>query len=185
MHPLTPFQTIGPFFHPLVQPGSGRIAGPLAKGERIELRGRVWDGARAAVTDAMLEVWQADPLGRFVQASDARAEPDDAGFHGFARLATDASGGFRLETLLPGPTPGPNGSMQAPHLLVQLFARGILSRLVTRIYFEGQALNEEDAVLGSVPLERRSTLVARRRGAGAYELDLVLQGENETVFFDV
>jgi protocatechuate 3,4-dioxygenase, alpha subunit len=184
MRALTPFQTIGPFFHALVQPGSCRIAGPLAKGERIELRGKVWDGARAPVTDALIEIWQADPLGRFAQP-EPRTEHDAACFHGFGRFATDASGAFAFDTLLPGPTPGPDGSMQAPHLLVQIFARGILSRLVTRIYFEGQALNEEDPILACVPRERRGTLIARRRGASTYEIEILLQGDGETVFFDV
>jgi protocatechuate 3,4-dioxygenase, alpha subunit len=181
---LTPFQTIGPFFHPLVQPGSGRIVGPLAKGEHVEIRGHVLDGARTPVSDAMIEAWQADSLGRFAPLEEAPVE-DPATFHGFGRFATDANGAFALETILPGPTPGPNGGIQAPHLLVQIFARGILSRLVTRIYFEGQPLNERDPILSLVPRERRATLLARRCGASTYSFDFVLQGVDETVFFDV
>ena len=185
MRALTPFQTIGPFFHDaLVHPGSACIADPQLAGPRLQLRGRVWDGARAPVTDALLEIWQADLGGRYAHASGASA-PAGALFHGFARLATDAEGGFALDTVMPGSTPGPEGSAQAPHLLVQVFARGILSRLVTRIYFEGEPLNEKDPILACVPAERRATLVAKRAAAAEYRFDLVLQGADETVFFDV
>ncbi len=167
MSALTPFQTIGPFFHgALVSPGSSCSVDPGAGGARIRIHGQVWDGARAPVSDALLEVWQ----------------PDCAGF---GRFATDAEGRFAIDTVLPGPTPGPEGSAQAPHLLVQIFARGLLSRLVTRIYFEGEAANEKDPILACVPRERCATLIARRSGGSEYRFDLVLQGADETVFFDV
>jgi protocatechuate 3,4-dioxygenase alpha subunit len=163
---LTPFQTIGPFFHgALVSARSGCIVDPGAGGARIRIHGQVWDGARAPVSDALLEVWQAD-------------------CSGFGRFATDAEGRFAIDTVMPGPTPGPEGSAQAPHLLVQIFARGLLSRLVTRIYFEGEAANEKDPVLACVPRERRATLIARRSAGAEYRFDLVLQGPDETVFFD-
>jgi len=178
MRPLTPFQTIGPFFHDaLLHPGSADIAEPAATGRRIEIHGRVRDGAGAVVTDAMLEIWQADPSGRY--------SIETPGFHGFGRIGTDASGEFHVSTLAPGRTPGPDGTTQAPHLLVQLFARGILSRLVTRIYFEDEPLNEQDPILSCVPRERRKTLLAHPSSPTSYRFDIVLQGEDETVFFDV
>jgi protocatechuate 3,4-dioxygenase alpha subunit len=184
MRHLTPFQTIGPFFHgALVGSGSGWIAEPLAGGTRVQVRGHVWDGARAPVADALLEVWQADPAGRFAGSADTGETGPH--FHGFGRFATDSEGAFRIDTVLPGATPGPEGSTQAPHLLVQVFARGLLSRLITRIYFDGEALNEKDPILACVPRERRHTLIARRSADAEYRFDLVLQGADETVFFDV
>jgi protocatechuate 3,4-dioxygenase, alpha subunit len=163
---LTPFQTIGPFFHGALLGKVVAVPQSAGRAGRIQLGGSLRDGAGAGVSDALLEIWQ----------------PDTAGF---ARAATGPDGEFAHETVLPGPLQGPGAALQAPHLLVQIFARGILSRLVTRIYFEGQPLNAQDPVLELVPAERRSTLIARRAGAEAYRIEIVLQGDGETVFFDV
>jgi protocatechuate 3,4-dioxygenase alpha subunit len=141
----------------------------------------VIDGDGELVTDAMLEIWQADGEGRFPGADPALSNPR---FKGFGRCECDAEGRFSFRTVKPGRVPGPNGAMQAPHLDVGVFARGILRRLFTRIYFEGEAGNESDPILKLVPADRRSTVIARRAGADLYKLDIRLQGENETVFFE-
>lgn len=182
---LTPSQTIGPFFayaltpraYGGVEPFSEVLAGPGTAGERIRIEGVVLDGDGEFVSDAMIEIWQADPLGRF------HAE-GNAGFTGFGRAETDAEGGFCFETVRPGALPGPNGATQAPHLSVSVFARGLLMRLMTRIYFSDESANADDPVLALVPAARRDTLVARRDASGVYRFEIRLQGENETVFFD-
>jgi protocatechuate 3,4-dioxygenase, alpha subunit len=169
---ITPFQTIGPFFPEAL---SYRTA-TGASGTRgvVVVEGTVRDGAGAPVGDALVEVWQADAAGRC-----------QAPFGAFARVPTGPDGGFTIETTMPGPVPGPNGGKQAPHLVVGLLCRGILTRLLTRIYFEGEPANEEDPVLQCVPAPRRHTLLARRLGEGRYRFELALQGDGETVFFDV
>ena len=169
---ITPFQTIGPFFPEAL---SYRTA-PGANGTRgvIVVEGTVRDGAGAPVGDALVEVWQADAAGRC-----------QAPFGAFARVPTGPDGGFTIETTMPGSVAGPNGGNQAPHLVVGLLCRGILTRLLTRIYFEGESANEQDPVLQCVPAPRRHTLLARRLGEGRYRFDLALQGDGETVFFDV
>ena len=181
----TPSQTIGPFFGVLVpERGALLMAAPEASGPRVVVTGVVRDGRGAPVPDALVEVWQADAGGRWNHPDDLRAAGLGAAFGGFGRIHTDASGGFTIETIRPGAAPGPDGASQAPHLLIGLFARGLLTRLVTRIYFDDEAANEQDPVLRRVPAARRSTLVAARRG-GRYCFDIVLQGPRETVFFDV
>jgi protocatechuate 3,4-dioxygenase alpha subunit len=181
MPEATPPQTIGPFFHDRLLRRAMNVAAPEGtEGERIRVEGRVLDGEGAPVDDAMVEIWQADAHGRYARAG--RAD----GFVGFARAATDGDGRFWFETIRPGRVPSGDG-IQAPHLDVHVFARGLLDRLATRLYFGDQADNGADPVLASVPLERRSTLVATRHDGGAipvFRLDVVLQGENETVFFD-
>lgn len=175
----TPSQTIGPFFHfSLPWAGGDDLAGPEPAGRVIEVSGQVLDGSGEPVSDALLEVWQADPAGAY-GGSD--------GFVGFGRCATDADGRYRFRTLFPGRTPAPAGGLQAPHMAMSVLARGLLRRLATRVYFEDGAGNAEDAILGLVPSERRPTLIATcRQDAGAdYRFDIVLQGERETVFFDV
>jgi protocatechuate 3,4-dioxygenase alpha subunit len=183
MADLTPFQTVGPYFAiAMPAPGIWRLAGPAVAGERIRVEGRVLDGAGQPVPDALIETWQADAEGRYPDP----AEPDRGdGFAGFGRVPTDEAGGFAFETVRPGAVPGPLGALQAPHLLVSVLARGILTRLVTRIYFEDEPTNATDPVLRLVPAARRSTLLARRSADGPFRIDLVLQGPNETVFFDV
>jgi protocatechuate 3,4-dioxygenase alpha subunit len=106
-------------------------------------------------------------------------------FHGYGWAHTQADGGFRFETIKPGRVPGPDGREQAPHIMVSVMARGILTRFITRIYFEDEAANVEDAILALVPENRRDTLIARCTADGQYTFNLVMQGSGETVFFDV
>jgi protocatechuate 3,4-dioxygenase alpha subunit len=131
-----------------------------------------------------VEIWQADASGRYRHPDDPRGGAREPRFDGFGRVHTDAAGRFAFETVKPGPVPG-SGRPQAPHLVVGLFARGLLARLVTRIYFDDEASNAGDPVLACVPPDRRPTLIAASRGDGAYRFDIALQGPNETVFFDV
>ncbi|MBV9704605.1 MAG: protocatechuate 3,4-dioxygenase subunit alpha, partial [Methylobacteriaceae bacterium] len=156
-----------------------------AVGEPICIEGRVLDGAGSPVPDAMIEIWQADGAGRYA-GNDSAPLPNTA-FKGFGRCATDREGNFSFRTLKPGSVPAPDGRPQAPHINIGLFARGLLRRLFTRIYFEGEAANDADPVLALVPHEARKTLIARRtesEGAAAYVFDIRLQGDDETVFFE-
>jgi len=189
---ITPSQTVGPFFKYGLTPGdqydwndafTGNLVTPDASGERIRVEGRVFDGEGQPVPDAMLEIWQADSQGRFADPQDKRALPNTK-FRGFGRAGTDANGTYVFDTVKPGTVPDPDGKPQAPHLLLAVFARGMLRHLYTRIYFGDEKGNASDPVLALVPADRRATLIATREGA-AYKLDLRLQGENETVFFDV
>ncbi len=186
---ITPSQTVGPFFaycltpagYPLEELATGMIATPDAAGTRIRIEGRVLDGAGAPVPDAFLEVWQADGEGRYPAAAPGPAA--NARFTGFGRAACDGEGRYAFDTVKPGPVPGPGGTMQAPHLNVGLFARGVLRRLATRFYFADEPANAADPILALVPAERRATLIARPEG-GVYRIDIHLQGDNETVFLE-
>ncbi len=183
---LTPSQTIGPFFAYALTPrayggkelATEQVAGEGVAGERIRIEGVVYDGDGVPVGDAVIETWQADAEGRFNAAGNA-------GFTGFGRAETSAAGAYFIETVRPGALPGQNGRVQAPHLTVSVFARGLLVRLATRIYFDGEPGNAEDPVLALVPAERRATLIAKRGADGVFRFDIRLQGESETVFFDV
>lgn len=184
MPPLTPSQTVGPFFAILVpERGRVRLRADGTAGAPIRVEGAVRDGSGAAVPDALIEIWQADPAGRCGRPQDLSRDGRDPSFTGFGRVHTDPAGRFGIETVKPGRVPGP-GRLQAPHLLVGLFARGLLARLVTRIYFDDEPSNAGDPILDRVPADRRPTLVARLRD-GAYRFDITLQGPDETVFFDV
>ena len=183
---LTPFQTLGPFFDfGLVIPDGDIVAGPAAAGRHITIEGTVRDGAGDVLPDALIEVWQANAAGKYQHPHDCQNLPVDPSCSGFGRVATDEYGRFTFRTIVPGRVPGPDGRLQAPHLAVCFLARGLLSRLVTRMYFEDEPSNAEDAVLALVPGERRSTLLAQSVGADRYQFDIVLQGPGETVFFDV
>ena len=185
MPPLTPSQTVGPFFAILVpERGRLRLRADGASGVPIRVEGTVRDGKGAAVADALVEIWQADAAGRYHHPDDPRNGPPDASLTGFGRIHTDAAGCFAVETIKPGRVPG-SGGPQAPHLVVGLFARGLVARLVTRIYFDDEPSNAGDPILALVPADRRPTLVAASRGDGAYRFDIALQGPHETVFFDV
>lgn len=197
----TPSQTVGPFFHyGLPWKGGADLVGQSDMGARpelfpeahyvlnlssptgtpvgevIELTGRVFDGAGAPVPDAMIEIWQADAAGRY--AGEPGSDPH---FVGFGRAATAEDGSYRFRTILPGSI----GAGHAPHVALSVFGRGLIKRLATRLYFDGQAGNEADPVLSAVPVERRATLIATASGDGAWTLDIALQGEQETVFFDL
>ncbi len=186
----TPSQTVGPFFAFGLTAFKGavpRIAGPEAKGERVLLVCRVLDGDDVPVPDAMIEIWQADADGKYNHPEDSRHEVCDRGCSGFGRMGTNEDGLCEFETIKPGRVPGPNDVMQAPHLNVAVFARGMLKQLYTRMYFAGSPANVEDPVLALVPAERRGTLMAGRDPArlNRWNFDIRLQGERETVFFDV
>jgi protocatechuate 3,4-dioxygenase alpha subunit len=206
----TPSQTVGPFFHyGLPWKGGADLVGTddmgarpelfpeahyvlnvssprgAVSGETIILEGVVYDAEGAPVPDAMIEIWQANTAGRYASPNDDRTDlPLDEGFIGFGRASTSAEGLYRFKTVLPGAVPGPGNSLQAPHIAVGVFGRGLIKRLATRVYFEGQATNDADPILALVPAERRETLVAKKVG-DAWRFDIVLQGERETVFFDI
>ena len=185
MPPLTPSQTVGPFFAILVpERGRSRLRADGTPGVPIRVEGCVRDGTGQAVSDALVEVWQADGAGRYAHPADPRHDGPATAFAGFGRVHSDAAGRFGIETVKPGRVPGP-GRLQAPHVVVGLFARGLLARLVTRIYFDDEPSNAGDPVLARVPADRRSTLIAASRGGGLYRFDIALQGPDETVFFDV
>ncbi|CAN7391622.1 protocatechuate 3,4-dioxygenase subunit alpha [Phenylobacterium sp. LjRoot225] len=208
----TPWQTVGPFFHyalpwkgaadlvagegdlgarPDLIPeghdllGPGDVVRTAAQGEAVEIFGCVYDGDGQPIPDAMVEIWQANPQGRYASEADPREELAlDPNFIGFGRSSTSVDGAFRFRTLKPGRVPGPGNTLQAPHIAVGLMGRGLLKRLVTRIYFADEAANAEDPILALVPQDRRDTLIARYDG-GAWRFDIHLQGEAETVFFEI
>lgn len=191
----TPSQTVGPFYKIGLYSDHGSFARifdndlttPGVAGQRIRIEGTIHDGAGEPIPDALLEIWQADSEGR--HRSGERTLND--GFTGFGRASTEAGGRFSLTTILPGKVPGPDGSVQAPHLLVIIYMRGLLVHAFTRIYFDDQSeANAKDPILALVPEDRRPTLIARRRhGHGGpvpvYDFDIKMQGDDETVFFDV
>lgn len=185
----TPSQTVGPFFHlGLAWPDGPCVVAEDAP-DAIVIAGTVYDGAGNGVPDGLIETWQADPDGRFDHPDDPRGAV--TGFRGFGRCPTDAGGRFRIVTRKPGPLPGPHGP-QAPHIDVSVFARGLLNRLVTRIYFGDETdANAADPVLATIEdTGDRATLVAapeepRDGAAPTYRFDIHLQGDRETVFFDL
>jgi protocatechuate 3,4-dioxygenase, alpha subunit len=183
----TASQTVGPFF----TIGCSRLICPdLAPqgvtGERVTIEGRVLEAEAVGVPDSLLELWQANAFGKYAHPEDTQAKPVEPGFRGFGRVATGPNGEFRFATIKPGCVPGPGGKVQAPHILVSVFARGLLRRLVTRIYFPNDPLHE-DYALSRVPPSRRGTLIAKPGSGGpsTLEWNVVLQGAGETVFFDV
>jgi protocatechuate 3,4-dioxygenase alpha subunit len=193
---LTPSQTVGPYFKYGLTPNgdyawndafTNDLITPDVSGERIRIEGTVFDGDGAAVQDCMLEIWQADSRGRFSDLQNTRTPPN-ANFKGFGRCGTDPDGRFSFETIKPGPALDSDGKLQSPHILIAVFARGMLLHLYSRIYFEDEAANASDAVLSLVPADRRATLIASREqtaGATIYHFDIRLQGDRETVFFDI
>ena len=183
----TPSQTVGPFFHfALLKKDQSELVAPDHP-SAIRVEGTVYDGAGEVVPDAMLEIWQANRAGRYAHPPDDRQDPPlEDGFAGFGRFGTDAEGRYGFVTVKPGPVPGPDGRPQAPHVWVSVFARGLLKRLVTRVYFpDEEAANAADPVLASIEDPAvRSTLVARDVD-GALEFDIHLQGDKQTALLDV
>ncbi len=183
-HALTPSQTIGPFyFGTLTNTCRDDLAQPGVAGERIELAIALHDRDGAVVPDGLVEIWQANSHGRYNHPEDRRNLPLDAGFEGFGRASTDMSGVARFATVRPGRVPWPQGGLQAAHINLSVFARGVLNRLATRLYFDGDPALAEDPVLQLVETARRPTLIAKHDG-GAWRLPIHLGGANETVFFD-
>ena len=190
---ITPSSTVGPFFLfglvPSTIGGTDLALSNLvtrdACGERIRIEGRVFDGDGAIVPDAVIEIWQADGAGRYDHATRQSVRSNTA-FRGFGRAPTDANGRFRFDTVKPGAVTDPAGGKQAPHIVANVFARGVLKQMVTRIYFSDEAASTSDPVLALVPENRRATLIAQRDDAGqaVYRFDIHLQGEHETVFFE-
>ena len=153
----------------------------------MTIAGRVLDGDGKPVEDALIEIWQANRHGKYAHPEDDQTKPLEPAFQGYGRILVDESGRFRFSTIKPGPVPGPNGKPQAPHLAVSVFMRGLLRRLVTRIYFPDEPANLGDFVLNLVEPERRETLIAKKdvNEIGTFEWNVNLQGPNETVFFDI
>lgn len=207
----TPSQTVGPYFHyglawkggadlvqrsemgarlDLIPPehyvlGDSNVTG-TPQGEVILVAGCVYDADRKPVPDAMVELWQANAGGRYASPEDDREDVAlDEHFVGFGRSSTDAEGVYRFRTIRPGRVPGPGNTLQAPHLALSVFARGVIKRLPTRLYFADGEGNDSDPILTLVPEERRHTLIAQRKPDGTWWLDIHLQGPNETVFFDL
>jgi protocatechuate 3,4-dioxygenase alpha subunit len=183
--PLTPSQTIGPFFH-IGLPGA---LDPYVVQEGTAgafwVRGVVFDGAGAPVPDALVETWQADQGGRFAHPDDPRGAAASEGFLGFGRCPTGPDGSFGVLTVKPGCVPDRRAQPQAPHIAISLFARGLLHRVVTRLYFADEmSANLADSVFGALPAARRGTLIAKAEGDG-YRFDIHLQGEHETIFFSI
>ena len=189
----TPSQTVGPFLHLGLAPADYNfrplfapvLAEPGLAGTHIRIEGRISDGDGNGLPDALIEIWQADAQGRYAHAADGRALSSNS-FRGFGRAPTDQAGRFFFATVKPGSVPGSHGRPQAPHINVGIFARGLLKRLFTRIYFAGEAMNASDPILALVPPERRHTLLATPDAArgGLFRFDIRLQGQDETVFFD-
>jgi len=187
--PPTPSQTVGPFFEfGLLRPPRPEVV-PSDTPGAVTIMGTVFDGLGAPVPDAMIEIWQADPTGHYIHPEDARTRLSTAlveTFGGFGRCGTDAEGRFWFRTVKPGRVPWTDGRPQAPHIDVSVFARGLVHRLVTRIYFpdEGEA-NAADPLLASIEdPAARDTLIARDEG-GVLGFDIRLQGDGETCFFQI
>jgi protocatechuate 3,4-dioxygenase alpha subunit len=188
---LTPSQTIGPFYWgTIVNAYSADLAPAGVPGERIDVVLQLHDVQGAVVPDGLFEIWQANSHGRYNHPDDRRNLPLDAGFEGYGRASTFTDGTSRFATVKPGRVPWPHhgglgGGLQAPHINVSIFARGVLNRLATRLYFDGDPALADDPVLKLVEPQRRDTLIAKRDPTGAWRLPIHLGGPNETVFFDV
>jgi protocatechuate 3,4-dioxygenase alpha subunit len=189
-----PSQTVGPFFHyGLDRPEWADLTGGgRAKGERIRIAGIVRDGDGALAPDILIEIWQANAAGKYDHPEDMQEKPIDAAFRGFGRVCTGKDGSYAFTTVKPGRVPGRGNTLQAPHINMTVFARGLLRHLSTRVYFADEtAANETDPVLGTLEdAASRATLLAPREAAGGgtlptYRFDIVLQGKGETVFFEL
>jgi len=184
----TTSQTVGPYFKIGFQwLNRDNLVGEGVSGEPVTIQGRVFDGDGVPVPDAILEIWQANAHGKYDHPEDTQNKPLEPGFKGYGRVPVTAEGVFRFATIKPGPVPDPNRKEQAPHLVVSVFMRGVLRRLVTRIYFPDEPRNAADLILNLVEPARRPTLIAKKTagGPGTLEWNVVLQGLDETVFFDL
>jgi protocatechuate 3,4-dioxygenase alpha subunit len=182
----TASQTVGPYFAiGLNWLCNDRVADAGVAGRHISVQGHVVDGDGASVPDALIEVWQADASGAYARFDEYDGSRVTRAFRGRARVPTDKDGAFRFMTIVPGRVPASRG-LQAPHILVAVFMRGLLKQVVSRIYFDGEPSNASDPVLSRVPEARRHTLLATARAGepDAFEWNVVLQGADETVFFD-
>jgi protocatechuate 3,4-dioxygenase alpha subunit len=184
----TTSQTVGPYFAiGLTRLNKSSLVGPGVSGEQMTIAGRVLDADGIGVPDAVLEIWQANSHGKYPHPEDTQDKPLEPGFRGYGRIPTDVNGKFSFTTIKPGPVPGPDGKPQAPHIAVSVFMRGLLRRLVTRIYFPDEAANAGDFVLNLVEPARRGTLIAKKTAgqSGALDWSVILHGADETVFFDI
>ncbi|MCI0712345.1 MAG: protocatechuate 3,4-dioxygenase subunit alpha [Chloroflexi bacterium] len=184
----SPSQTVGPFFeYGPIYGGEDILVNEQTSGERIRITGRVIDGEGAPVVDALIEIWQADANGIYNHPADPGFANVDAHFRGFGRSETVNDGMFFFKTIKPGAVAFDDSTLQAPHINVHVFARGMLIHAHTRLYFSDEAANDHDPVLYSIEGGRRKTLIAQRENGpdlSTYRLDIVLQGDNETVFFN-
>jgi len=183
----TASQTVGPYLHiGLTWLITDNLVAPGVAGDPITLEGRIADGDGNLVNDALVEIWQANSNGRYAHPEDTRDLVLEAAWKGFGRVPTDENGVFRFTTIKPGRVPAPDGRLQAPHINVLILMRGMLKQLNTRVYFPDDPANADDAVLQSVPVSRRNTLIAQAvtGQSGALKWDVRLQGEGETVFFE-
>jgi protocatechuate 3,4-dioxygenase alpha subunit len=188
----TPSQTVGPYFayglapeqygyqQTLTSIAGSQMADSATEGEHIRVEGQVFDGAGNSISDALVEIWQADAMGRYAHPADPRGS--NSTFKGFGRCGTgtDPRSRFWFDTVRPGKV----DADQAPHLNVIVSMRGMLLHAFTRIYFPDEPANATDMVLNAVPAERRGTLIATRQSSNVYRFDIHMQGDNETVFFD-
>ena len=184
----TTSQTVGPFFKIGLQwLYRDNLVGEGVSGERVTIQGRIFDGDGVPVPDAIVEIWQANAHGKYAHPEDTQDKPLEPGFKGYGRVPANPEGAFRFVTIKPGPVPGPNGKEQAPHIAISIFMRGVLRRLVTRIYFPDEPRNAADYILNLVEPARRPTLIAKKIAGGlsGLEWNVVLQGPDETVFFDL
>jgi len=190
MRKQTPSQTVGPFYAiGLTRRPLNVVTNESTDGERIRIEGQVLDGDGLPIPDVMVEIWQANAYGRYNHPDDKQEKPLDATFTGWGRSGTDEKCFYRFDTIKPGPVPGANETVQAPHINVVVFARGMLVHAFTRLYFADEPANASDPVLNSIKnKKRRQTLIAlpgMENGKTIYRFDIRLQGENETVFFDM
>ena len=177
--------TVGPYLHiGLVPLAVNDIAKDATKGEKIVITGRILDGEGQPIPDALIEFWQANADGKYAHPEDTQDKALDGKFTGFGRVPTDKEGRYSFATVKPGAVPGPGNTLQAPHIVVAIFARGMLRQVYTRLYFDGEAANAADPILQMVPADRRATLIAKKQG-NVWRWDVHMQGDKETVFFDV
>jgi protocatechuate 3,4-dioxygenase alpha subunit len=183
----TTSQTVGPYFRiGMTWLFKDDLTGPGIAGERVVISGKVLDADGHGVSDAVLEFWQANAQGKYAHPDDPQQKSVEPGFTGFGRVPTAEDGNFWFTTSKPGGVPGPDGKFQAPHIVVSVFMRGLLRRLITRIYFPDDQANTSDFALSLVEPARRGTLIAKKSAQekGVLEWNVVLQGPEETVFFD-